>query len=1089
MASSYEEISKAHREQYGTDVGRYGGPLLVDRYEDRTHFIYELLQNAEDALRRRGPDWKGNSQVRFNLASDKLAVTHSGHPFTEADVKSICSIALSTKGDEAIGKFGIGFKSVYTFTERPEIHSGDEAFSITDYVHPKALPSDDSLNGETRIILPLKEEDTTAKADLTNGLKALGPNALLFLRHITELSWSIDGGESGVYLRTSPEAISPNVNRIKLIGESSSQADVDQEWLVFSRDTGKGQLEIAFSLQVDSKDQNKWEIQPLPSSPLVVFFPTAHQTNLGFLVQGPFLSTPSRDNIRSDSDWNHRLIAETANLLVEALIWLRTNQRLTVSVLRCLPLQKEKFVGTIFAPIFETVKQALLDTPLLPRADGGYASAAQARLARTQDLRDLVNPVQISALFEEGATAWLSGDITSDKEPVIRQYLMKELGVIEVTPEMILQRMNGAFLESQPDAWIMRLYEFLNGRQDSAIRRQIEKSPIIRLEDGSHVFAKKDGMASAFLPSGSETGFLTVRRDVCITHESISFLVSLGLTKPDQVDDVIRNVLSKYQDHEPEDDAHVIDVSDNLYAADIARILTAYGTDSKTQREKLISTLRNTSFVRVVNSGDSQKSFSAPESIYIATHRLKQLFAGVPNAFIVDDEYSCLRGEEIRELLEACGALRHPRPVRRSHLGWEEKLWLRQQAGHPETSNRNDHIEDWDIEGFDELVLHLQQLSSEERADRARLIWESLGDLEERGGRKFFSGLYSWSHRGYYQRGFSSAFIRRFVAEPWIPVGDELVTPSQVVFESLEWKANPFLLSIIEFKPAIIDQLAKEAGIDPAILNLLKKHNFTVEDLAYRLGINATSPSEEGEPGEDSKATAASGSVYDDAHDLYGDDVPDLPPSAPYLNGDGDSTGGPVGPHTSLRPHSDAAGPKSHSSRPVEGSTGQNHDAENTSGQERRAPGHAGARPFISYVGVHHNEEEGDPDDLDQAVRMQIEEMALTLILALEPILQRTPPGNPGYDLYELGVAGLPVRWIEVKSMTGSLDNRPVGISHTQFEFAREKGDAFWIYVVENAADPANARVVKIQNPFTHAKTFTFDRGWKEIAQIVLAPR
>ena len=32
--------------------------LLANRYADRTHFIFELLQNAEDALARRD-NWEG----------------------------------------------------------------------------------------------------------------------------------------------------------------------------------------------------------------------------------------------------------------------------------------------------------------------------------------------------------------------------------------------------------------------------------------------------------------------------------------------------------------------------------------------------------------------------------------------------------------------------------------------------------------------------------------------------------------------------------------------------------------------------------------------------------------------------------------------------------------------------------------------------------------------------------------------------------------------------------------------------------------------------------------------------------------------
>ena len=114
---------------------------------------------------------------------------------------------------------------------------------------------------------------------------------------------------------------------------------------------------------------------------------------------------------------------------------------------------------------------------------------------------------------------------------------------------------------------------------------------------------------------------------------------------------------------------------------------------------------------------------------------------------------------------------------------------------------------------------------------------------------------------------------------------------------------------------------------------------------------------------------------------------------------------------------------------------------------------------------------------------MQIEGRAIDLIIGLEPTLCRTPAGNSGFDLYEAESSGKQIRWVEVKSMTGSLKDRPVGLSRTQFDCAREKGDAYWLYVVEHATDPMQARVLRIPNPVAHARTFTFDHGWSQIAR------
>ena len=79
--------------------------LLTELYPDNAHFIYELLQNAEDAQA---------TEVKFALNPDSLEFSHNGKQFTSDDIKSITSIGKTTKKDDfnQIGKFGVGFKSV-----------------------------------------------------------------------------------------------------------------------------------------------------------------------------------------------------------------------------------------------------------------------------------------------------------------------------------------------------------------------------------------------------------------------------------------------------------------------------------------------------------------------------------------------------------------------------------------------------------------------------------------------------------------------------------------------------------------------------------------------------------------------------------------------------------------------------------------------------------------------------------------------------------------------------------------------------------------------------------------------------------------
>lgn len=134
-------------------------------------------------------------------------------------------------------------------------------------------------------------------------------------------------------------------------------------------------------------------------------------------------------------------------------------------------------------------------------------------------------------------------------------------------------------------------------------------------------------------------------------------------------------------------------------------------------------------------------------------------------------------------------------------------------------------------------------------------------------------------------------------------------------------------------------------------------------------------------------------------------------------------------------------------------------------GESRERRVGTGGGTFASYIRIREEAEgEPDPDRLSHKQRMALEAAAIDLILRWYPSLLPTRPNNPGFDLYETDDAGVPVRWIEVKAMSGSWESRPVALSPTQFKWAREKGDAYWLYVVEYAGTDS-ARIMCVQSP------------------------
>lgn len=1077
MSVDYNALKKENVVRYGTDIGRIGQMLLANRYDKRTHFIYELLQNAEDALRRRPADWNGRRSVAFDLSDDSLVVSHYGKPFDELDVRGVCGIDESTKDITSIGRFGIGFKSVYSFTKRPEIHSGDEAFAIETYVWPVSAAPCTRVADQTKIVLPLDTEDEDAQSEIIEGLQNLGARTLLFLRSVKEISWTVRGGASGLYFRDDPVSLAPGVREILLMGQQQGQEEIEERWLVFSREVENeqrvvGNVEIAFRFSAQPDGIRK--IEPLVDSTLVVFFPTILSTHTGFLVQGPYRTTPSRDNIPTQDAWNKHLVLETGDLLVEALQWLRDQGMLDVGTLRCLPLERERFSGGLLAPMFDRVVEAFKSEAFLPCSDSGYASAKDVQLSRTQDLRDLFDADQLGALLKSDKKVhWLTSDITADRTPALRQYLLRELDLSEQTPESLLPRLNAKFLEAQSDGWLVRLYEYLN--KVPAVADRLKGFPVVRLESGKHVSAFFSGMPQAFFPSSIETGFPTIRKSVSASPDAAKYLQSLGLTTPDPVDDVIRNLLPVYETGKAKLET---------YAGDMARILRAFKTDSTAQRQKLVAALKGTPFVMAKEMRSGKAGFETPENIYIATARLRELYDGIQGIYLADDN-PALRGEPMRELLEACGATRYIYPVEvRSTLTETQKYQLR-LAGGQARSTWEAPITDYSLRGLEELFNQLAALNIETRRAKARLLWDALVELQDRRGEGVFTGSYRWQYHQMWSEDFDTQFVRLLNERAWIPDADgDLVPPSFILFEAMGWPAHPFLQSKIAFKKPIVEQLAKEAGFEPGMLDMLKKLGLTsTAELMARLNVDDLLPEQ---PSEDDQ-------IADDEDEPDDADFPEanenLEVPDEELKNDDDKSDGDESDdvdHESGTRGANAPGGSSTSGRSHSGSSGNGSHGGSRSAKNGWSSRKSGERTFVSYVATHpqDDEDEEDDDGLDHEQRMALEAKAIALIQSREPFLKSMPAGNQGFDLIETDANDEPERWVEVKAMKGCLEDRPVGLSSAQFEFARQHGEQFWLYVVEKADDPDQARIVKIKDPVGRAGSFTFDSGWSAIADI-----
>lgn len=611
MPIDYKKIAEENIKKYGTDIDRYGPVLLANLYSDRTHFVYELLQNVEDACNRaRKAGVRNEFYVSFNLFPGRLEMRHDGIIFNEEDVRGICGLVEGTKEKDftQIGTFGIGFKSVYAYTNTPEIYSGYEAFCIENYVRPHGIERSGIKDNETLFVFPFNHSEVSpeqAFKDISKRFRELGSRTLLFLNNIDEINWTIVGEESGAYIRD-PKSLGKRSKKTYIISKVGDEEEKGEEWLIFERpvnpeNTDISNLKVEVAFKIGRKIKGKKEtIIPADNSYLVVFFPTEKETHLKFLIQGPYRTTPARDNIPKGDESNKELIKETAALVADSVPIIKEKGLLTVDFLNVLPLSSDDLPEDhMFRPIYDAVLAKLKSNEkLLPANDGSYISAEQAFLARGRDLIDLLGTNQLSLLFGKQDAHWLDSNITENSP--LWEYFTKELEIPVVRPETFSNLLNEEFMKSQSDEWVIKFYEFLLKHQDlweqpSSVLR---KKPFIRLQDDTHVIPfHANGNPLAYLPTDSTSDFPTVKQSIDDDQKAHEFLTKF-LYKPDILSEVI-DFLPKYNDPE-------IDVPKEDNINHIKKIAKALQPESlvKSQDEllpKLKTLLRKTGLENLFN--------------------------------------------------------------------------------------------------------------------------------------------------------------------------------------------------------------------------------------------------------------------------------------------------------------------------------------------------------------------------------------------------------------------------------------------------------------------------------------------------------
>lgn len=549
--------------------------LAHDLYSKETHFIFELIQNAEDNTYKETEPSLSFRLVKVDPTNTQnavgaLIIQNNEIGFAPDNVDAICAVGKTTKSKIRgyIGEKGIGFKSVFRITTIPHIFSNGYQFCFPEkdeetglgYIVPRWVNSNLPAIGpiQTTIVLPLDKPDFGYEI-IEEMLRDIEPETILFLSKLKEIQIITESGDDLSILKDDTK--NP---RIQLLIEGQKQGKSHSEineFLLYTKSVDKpANINHEKRIDIDKRDvsivfaigENKESV-----GKIFAYLPVRSDTGLPFLINADFILPSSREEIRGKVPWNQWLMDGVANLLVDVLPRLKEKGLLTVDLLEALAKRMNELdESSMFYPIVVAVHDALLDQELLPADDGSYMSAKNALLASAEWLRKLLHDEKLTALYE-AKYKWIHGGITDrGRYADLWKYIRQELEIEEVTPDSFARKITQSFLESQTDEWIIEFYGYLSGQE--ALWRSprwsgdsgglLRSKPIIRLPDDSQVAPfRADGTTpNAFLPPPEETEFTIVKQSIAGDEQAGNFLNRLGLSEPDVFDDIVEKVLPKY---------------------------------------------------------------------------------------------------------------------------------------------------------------------------------------------------------------------------------------------------------------------------------------------------------------------------------------------------------------------------------------------------------------------------------------------------------------------------------------------------------------------------------------------------------------
>jgi hypothetical protein len=774
-------------EALDANKGEVNLDIFEDFYPDRAHFVYELLQNAEDA---------GATEITFTLTSERLVCEHDGsRTFTEGDVKAITGIHNSTKKEaqDQIGKFGVGFKSVFVYTQLPTVRSGDFAFRIVRLILPVPIEPDPSLGRRTRFELPFdnpKKPPQEAYGEIAAGLRELDETTLLFLSNLRTIKWRVGTSGSGEVLRRMHAA-----SHLEVLKRNGGRTTSSSHFLKFDQavpglDTHR--VAVAFALDFiagvqlfDEKKPLSEQLRIVPANPgrVAVFFTAVKETSgLLFHLHGPFVPELSRASIK-EAATNESLFDQLAALCSRSLHSIKDLGLLTPDFLAVLPNPQDQ-VPRRYLRIRDAILAEMKKHPLTPTHARGHAPADRLIQAK-MSLKELLSEEDIQFLVghKEDPPQWAIG--ATQKNSRIDNFLLG-LDIRDWNVDSLIEALQEgadtqtqwfsfnepdetfmAWLGSKPPEWMRQLYSLLHDEVvQSGLIHRLRSLKIVRVRNGdlsvaAHAFFQNDE-AGDHVPT-VDAKVYTSGKSKSQQEKARKFLSELGVRELGEAEEVELILKDRYtQEAEAP--------NDKTYLRDLKRFIAL--TERQPEKKAL--------FTRYYIFQGEDDDWHTPERIYLDQPYKQTDLVTYYGKF--DAGYVALhsRYQDLRISVKKLGAFAEALGARvqlkivegrcRDNPQWD---YLRSVGGDRYTSPID----------RDYFIPKLRELSKQPSLGLSLLLWRTVISISSNS--TYLQAAYRRNHSGG-TRYANSRLIHDLRALKWVPQGDGMfVRPAEASMELL----------------------------------------------------------------------------------------------------------------------------------------------------------------------------------------------------------------------------------------------------------------------------------------------------------------